>query len=641
MKTKTSLLCAVVALLSGRMVRAAADYPLATWNPAVAGNYGVASRTSSDVRWVIIHTTEGTTASAVARFQDPTQVVSAHYIISRDGTIIQMVRDQDVAYAAGNLAYNNAAINIEHERYDTYDCTPVQLAASAALVKWLAQRYNVAIAFPGVPTGIAPANPADGSGIIGHIQVPDPNNPALGGGASHHTDPVNWDWAFYETLFNDTTPPTLVIDFPPDGSVTTSPSITVTGAASDSGQGNNGVSSVTVNGNPTIGGTANGTATANWSATVPLNSGPNTITVVATDGLGNQAQRQISITYNAPEALPPTLVLDFPPDGSVTSSSSLTVTGGASDAGQGNDGISSVTVNGVAAAGGTATGAATANWSATITLSPGANTITVVAKDTLNNATQKQITVTYSPTSTRTLTITSVNPATSVPMTVTPSDNGGVSTGVTPLTLTYNQNTVVTVQAALTVNGLPFRKFQLDGVDTNTFLDTVTMDKDHTLTAVYGSLPAQTLTFPALPNRSLGEPPFALVATASSGLPVTFFVISGPAATSGSLGNILTVTNTGTVVVLAQQNGNLDYDPSPTVLQSFTVYPPPVLEFARHANTLVLAWSTNVDGYALESVSSLVAPLSWSPVSPVFLYNGEFTTTNPVTAGPRFYRLRK
>ena len=32
----------------------------------------------------------------------------------------------------------------------------------------------------------------------------------------------------------------------------------------------------------------------------------------------------------------------------------------------------------------------TANWSAAITLSPGANTITVVAKDTLNNSGQQQ-----------------------------------------------------------------------------------------------------------------------------------------------------------------------------------------------------------------------------------------------------------
>jgi streptogramin lyase len=56
-----------------------------------------------------------------------------------------------------------------------------------------------------------------------------------------------------------------------------------------------------------------------------------------------------------------------------------------------------VTVNGISASGGTASGANTANWSVALTLSPGANTITVVARDTLNNPTQQQITVTYNP----------------------------------------------------------------------------------------------------------------------------------------------------------------------------------------------------------------------------------------------------
>src|SRR5690348_464438 len=118
MNTRLALFCIIIMISQlNQSADGAADYLAATWNPAVTGNYGVANRTFSDVRWVVIHTTEGTTASTVARFQDPSQVVSAHYIVSRDGSIIQMVRDQDVAYAAGNIFYNNASINIEHERY--------------------------------------------------------------------------------------------------------------------------------------------------------------------------------------------------------------------------------------------------------------------------------------------------------------------------------------------------------------------------------------------------------------------------------------------------------------------------------------------------------------------------------------------
>ncbi len=184
-----------------------ADYPGATWIPAADGTFGTASRSYSDVRWIVIHTTEGTTASAIARFQngsDPDRP-SAHYIVSRDGSITQMVHNNNASYAAGNLSYNDTCINIEHERYSTYDCTAVQYQASATLVKWLLAQYNVSVSFPSVPTGIAPANPSAGSGIIGHVQVPDPTNPTLGGGLSHHTDPVNWDWAGYEVLIQGNT----------------------------------------------------------------------------------------------------------------------------------------------------------------------------------------------------------------------------------------------------------------------------------------------------------------------------------------------------------------------------------------------------------------------------------------------------
>lgn len=174
------------------------DYPGATWLATPSENYSTANRSSADVRWIIIHTTEGTTASAVQRFQNPAEEVSTHYIISRDGSVIQMVRNKDIAYTAGNWAYNQQGINIEHERYGTNNWTEAQFTASANLIQWLTQRYSVSIVFP---AGIAPASPASGTGIIGHAQVPDPNNPSLGGGASHHTDPVNWDWAHYQSLF--------------------------------------------------------------------------------------------------------------------------------------------------------------------------------------------------------------------------------------------------------------------------------------------------------------------------------------------------------------------------------------------------------------------------------------------------------
>ena len=198
------------------------DYPSATWIGGVPGsNYGIASRTAFDIKWIVIHTTESTAASAISWFQNAASEVSTHYIVKRDGTVVQLVHDKDIAYHAGNLPYNQQSIGIEHERYSGADCTPAQYSASAALVGWLTSEYDVELAFP---DGVAPAGVADGSGIIGHNQVPDPSNPALGGGISHHTDPTNWNWSTYEGLFSiaNSAPTSPTNNLPAGGSTATS-----------------------------------------------------------------------------------------------------------------------------------------------------------------------------------------------------------------------------------------------------------------------------------------------------------------------------------------------------------------------------------------------------------------------------------
>jgi hypothetical protein len=83
------------------------------------------------------------------------------------------------------------------------------------------------------------------------------------------------------------------------------------------------------------------------------------------------------------------------------------------------------------------------------------------------------------------------------------------------------------------------------------------------------SLAGQTITFPAIPNHIVGDAPFPLSATASSGLPVTYVVISGPATVSG---NAVTLTGTaGTVTIQASQAGDNTYAAAAPVDQSFTV----------------------------------------------------------------------
>ena len=78
----------------------------------------------------------------------------------------------------------------------------------------------------------------------------------------------------------------------------------------------------------------------------------------------------------------------------------------------------------------------------------------------------------------------------------------------------------------------------------------------------------QTITFPAIANQTVGGPAVTLEATASSGLAISYSVISGPATVSGSQ---LTTTGAGTVVVQANQSGGGNYLAAAAVDQSFTV----------------------------------------------------------------------
>lgn len=79
---------------------------------------------------------------------------------------------------------------------------------------------------------------------------------------------------------------------------------------------------------------------------------------------------------------------------------------------------------------------------------------------------------------------------------------------------------------------------------------------------------SQTITFAPLSNKTYGDPPFTVSASASSGLSVSFSILSGPATI---LGNTVTVTGVGTVTVRASQAGNANWNPATPVDQSFQV----------------------------------------------------------------------
>ena len=89
--------------------------------------------------------------------------------------------------------------------------------------------------------------------------------------------------------------------------------------------------------------------------------------------------------------------------------------------------------------------------------------------------------------------------------------------------------------------------------------------------ATYGSAKAdQTITFAALADKVIGDPPFSVTATASSGLPVTF-TVSGACTNSGISGAIVTVTGLGSCTVTANQGGNATYNAAPSVARTFNI----------------------------------------------------------------------
>jgi len=84
------------------------------------------------------------------------------------------------------------------------------------------------------------------------------------------------------------------------------------------------------------------------------------------------------------------------------------------------------------------------------------------------------------------LTVASSNPNTGVAITVSPVDNNGSGNGSTTFARSYNSGTTVALTAPLTAAGNNFQKWQKDGVDYGgSSGSSVTMDANHTMTAVY------------------------------------------------------------------------------------------------------------------------------------------------------------
>jgi C1A family cysteine protease len=101
------------------------------------------------------------------------------------------------------------------------------------------------------------------------------------------------------------------------------------------------------------------------------------------------------MTFTTSDTASPSLAITSHTNSQHVTTSSITISGTASDSGKGNNGISQVTVNGVRASNDTATGSGTASWSKQVALSNGVNSLTVIAYDSINNPTTQTIAIYY------------------------------------------------------------------------------------------------------------------------------------------------------------------------------------------------------------------------------------------------------
>ena len=151
----------------------------------------------------------------------------------------------------------------------------------------------------------------------------------------------------------------------------------------------------------------------------------------------------------------------------------------------------------------------------------------------------------------------------------------------------------------------------------------------------------QTITFGPLSDRMMGSPPFTVSGTASSGLTVTFTTTTPAACTSsGTNGATITLVAIGTCTVQADQAGNGQFQPAPSVQQSFMVTTlvcnPPVASFTVTPTTGNAANNGGQQGTLFTFNSSATTNMSNQACNPTWSWNfGDASGTSSVARTPR------
>jgi N-acetylmuramoyl-L-alanine amidase len=131
-----------------------------------------AGRRGHRPRGVVVHTTVGTFAAAVAWFGDAASGVSAHYLVGLDGAVMRFVEERDTARHAGRVSNPTAAL-YDGENPNLYtvgvefedggdphgvERTEIQYTTGAELLRAIAARWGF---------------PLDRDHVIGHRELTD------------------------------------------------------------------------------------------------------------------------------------------------------------------------------------------------------------------------------------------------------------------------------------------------------------------------------------------------------------------------------------------------------------------------------------------------------------------------------------
>jgi len=256
------------------------------------------------------------------------------------------------------------------------------------------------------------------------------------------------------SIIYDSNPPTVTITSPSNNSTLNTSSVAVSGTASGTGSGMQKVE-VSVDGSAF----APATGTTSWSFTTStLSGGTHTITARATDDAGNTAETSVTVIS---DTTPPVIAITDPADGGIFNTSSITVSGTASDAR-----LDKVEVK--VGSGGWQTASGTTSWSLQVTLSEGSNTISARATDTAGNTKEASIDV-ISDTASPTVIISS------------PSNNSVLNTATIAVSGTASDAGSGVQKVGVSVDGGAFAT--VTGTSSWSYTTSALSDGTHTITA--------------------------------------------------------------------------------------------------------------------------------------------------------------